>query len=259
MKISVIVPYCNLDMSRIKGLDATIDSIDNQTFKDYESIFVEHCNSKDYQLLLLKYKFTKKIILEHTSGFNKSWCMNVAAREAVGEWLVFVDADMAFGNNYFEKALEWINLHKPKFFVGWNEILKQAGRDEPQERIVSPIIRTAGGVFWVKKDFFWSIGGMNENYENYGGEDNDFWYRANYELGGSIKRLVGPHLLYRMTHIYHHNAEASPDRLRHLNLAVEYPKEINMRLRISNLGKKEKPTNIYVDDLRPRKPLYREC
>jgi predicted glycosyltransferase involved in capsule biosynthesis len=74
-----------------------------------------------------------------------------------------------------------------------------AGRDEITERQVDAhAMKAAAHTWFVQKDFYWKIGGMNEKYFGYGAEDQDFW-----ERGMHVEKCV-PNMYYTLKHTYHH-------------------------------------------------------
>ena len=195
--ISVIIPYTRGDEGREKNLLTLIDNIKKQTYKDYELILVEQLFDKPTELDI---KDCNHICISYSENdkFNKSWAINVGVRNSKYNSLLVIDADMVFGNDYFQKIVDFSKDH-PKFFMGYSKIHCETGRDNPEKRVhVQTYLKAAGGVWYADKDFFWSIGGMNETYFGYGAEDNDFWQRANNVLG-----LVDG-VQYEITHAYHH-------------------------------------------------------
>lgn len=261
--LSVIIPYCNQDQSRLPALEIMLDCIKNQDFmctdhnntpingqRAFEFIFIEQKNSNDYQVVDTKGIPDEHIVVEHHGLFNKSWLMNIAARKATQDVLVFMDADTIFGTEYLYFVNHWRINQKPtpKFFIGWDWIIKLPGRDEPTVRMVRSTALTAGGIFWINKDFFWEAGGMNENYFGYGGEDNDFWVRANFLLGKRNLKNVS-NAPYPLAHIYHHTANPSADRFFLLDRTVQYTQEVINKLKAKSLGQVAQPTLCDFSDL----------
>lgn len=259
LELSVIVPFAKKDESRLPALKQMLDCIKAQDLrvhgtdiKNWEFIFVEQINPDTSNYNVIGYTkgiADNHIFLEYQGAFNKSWCMNVGARVAKSEWLCFIDADMLFGKEYLYFAHIWKSNIPIKFFVGWDTIIKLPGKSEPVARLIRNTVLTAGGVFWCNKDFYWELGGMNENYFGYGGEDNDFWARVNVVIGESKNRNNVSHCPYPMVHVYHDDAIPSPERFYHLDRTVKYPQEITKRLITANLGKTKGPTVIDVSDL----------
>jgi len=260
--LTVIIPFCLKDKTRINALEHVLSCIKNQdlrvhntNIKNWEFIFVEQVvnidseNCKQYTQGIAD----RHLLLEYDGEFNKSWCMNVGAREATGDWVVFVDADMLFGKEYLYFANLWRSRTPIKFFIGWETIIKLPGKSEPVARLIRNTVLTAGGVFWCRKDFYWELGGMNENYFGYGGEDNDFWVRANFIIGENKELNNVQHCPYPMVHIYHDDAIPSPERFYHLDRVIEYPEKMIEKLTQANLGYPSSPTKVFVDDLQLKK------
>jgi predicted glycosyltransferase involved in capsule biosynthesis len=265
-KMTVIVPFSNQNTGRLESLNHLLNVIDKQDLRvldgngnptsqrDWEFILVEQIIGDNYTKLDSKGIPDKHIVIRNDQAFNKSWCMNIGAKHANTDWLVFCDADTLFGKEYLYKVNLWRHKTIPNdpFFIGWNTLMKLPGKDEPVARTLDPTAAlTAGGVFWIKKDFFWKVGGMNENYFGYGGEDNDFWIRVNTDLGSQnlINVRCSP---YAIVHMYHDDAVPSPERFYHLDRVHQYPKEITRRLvnRKESLGNLESPTTFDISDLK---------
>jgi hypothetical protein len=183
--------------------------------------------------------------------------MNVGARAAKFGRLVFLDVDMMFGNNYFSTILQYVQSNEPKFLLCWTYLTFMPGKDEPIPRQVDRNILTAGGAFYMPRDFFWEVGGMNENYFGYGGEDNDLWVRANRHLGVAQHDNISI-LPYALVHGYHDWAEPAPGRFGPLNRTLHYPEIIEERLRAKTLGSEVGPQPIDISDLVLNEPGLEE-
>lgn len=84
-KFSIIVPVYNVG----KYIKKCLDSIEKQTFKDYEVIIVND-GSKDNSMDIVKdYNF--KIINQKNKGLSAA--RNRGVKEANGEYIIFVDSD----------------------------------------------------------------------------------------------------------------------------------------------------------------------
>lgn len=272
MKLSVIIPITGFDPLRENGLNKLISSLQKQTFRDFEVIIVEqvqqwtHLTPPDKGIANNHHIFKKDLFphFQHIclpwqeKGFNKAWCMNVAVKHSKSELLCFMDADMYFDEFYLEKAYEFKQKEKHRFFIGWETLLKEAGRDEQNDRTVSSqVIKTAGGIFWIDKYFWWECGGMCEEFFGYGGEDNDFWQRANVMLGGDWKHCWVHRFPYTIGHTYHHDAVVTSERLHILNITAEQPHEVIKKLKRYPLGNKSGPMDCNVKAIKLKKnPTY---
>ncbi len=187
-------------------------------------------------------------------AFNKSWCMNVGARKSETNHLIFMDADSLFGNDYFLTMKFQIRSVKPprnKIMFCWNYIICLPGKDNPVSRHIRPDTTFAmGGIWYAEKDFYFNeFGGMNENFESYGGEDNEAYERACF----AIKSGAVAYMPYPLAHQYHHWEAPSENCSKLFNITKFNPETIINRLRSVNLGNKEAPTLIEMEDLKHEK------
>ena len=101
-KISVIVPVYNAE----KYLSRCIDSILNQTYKNFELILIND-GSKDNSIeILRKYENIDdriKVIDNSNNGVSKT--RNIGVRLAEGEYIQFIDSDDFIDKNMFEYAI----------------------------------------------------------------------------------------------------------------------------------------------------------
>jgi predicted glycosyltransferase involved in capsule biosynthesis len=262
IQLSVIIPLYGFQKQREEALQSllvalnaqdarVVDAAGNPTEeKRFEVIVVEQ--KSPGKAAPVWHNFEPKPYLKHlvlpaqSKGFNKSWCMNTAAKQTTSDSLLFLDVDMVFDKTYFDKIIR----HKSgkKYFTCWQYIVSMPGKDMPVAKIITKDILTAGGAFCVDKKFFWDAGGMNENYFGYGGEDNDLWVRVNRMFGDRTKHNVD-FLPYALGHHYHDWAEPSPDRFYPLNRTNQHTNVVISKLRSVSLGNPDGPTLIDLSDL----------
>ena len=107
MKISVIVPVYNVE----KYLRRCLDSLVNQTFKDFEVILVNDGSPDNSQSIIdeyqSKYPFIKSLKKEN-GGMSSA--RNMGLDNAVGEYIAFVDSDdyveVFFLEKLYNRAIE---------------------------------------------------------------------------------------------------------------------------------------------------------
>lgn len=100
--LSIIIPTLNEE----KCLPRLLDSIKNQTHKDYE-IIVADADSKDNTR-----KIAKKYGCRIVKGGVPSVGRNNGAKAAKGDILLFMDADSTVGKKFLENALNEIKSRK---------------------------------------------------------------------------------------------------------------------------------------------------
>lgn len=108
MLISVIVPVYNVE----QYLDQCIQSILNQTYKDFELVLIND-GSKDNSLAICqKYAATdSRIILVDQPNAGVSAARNKGIDLAKGEWIAFIDSDDWVDSNYLfniDNSFDWV-------------------------------------------------------------------------------------------------------------------------------------------------------
>jgi len=243
---SIVIPWKSGNELREKALLNTLNSLYNQETREelevtnYEVLIVEqiaeHSSNIDYSKC---YNNLTHIKLEHNSKFNKSWCMNVGARKAIYDNLIFLDAEMLFGNDYLIRIKNFVlgrlyenNFTPKQLALCWNLHITLIGKDNPICRYNRPdMLRMLGGIWYCNKDFFFNrFGGMNESYIGYGGEDNEAYYRAKYILQDI------PELDYPIIHQYHDWEKPSESATNLLNYHLTMIPEIINTLKQTNTG-----------------------
>lgn len=102
IKISIIIPMYNEDCY----ISRCLDSLKQQTYKDFELILIDD-GSKDTTVKIAdwyKEDFDLTILQQNNSGPGKA--RNRWAKEAKGDILIFVDADMYFDKNYLKHLIQ---------------------------------------------------------------------------------------------------------------------------------------------------------
>ena len=117
MKTSIIIPMYN----ESKYISRCLDSLKNQTYKDFELILIDD-GSKDNTIVIAKWydkDFNLTILQQKNSG---PWtARNRWAREAKWDILIFVDADMRFDEKYIEELIKPILDAKEIWTSHWRE------------------------------------------------------------------------------------------------------------------------------------------
>ncbi|MBR3396443.1 MAG: glycosyltransferase family 2 protein [Lachnospiraceae bacterium] len=103
-KVSVLIPVFNGE----KYLAEAIESVLNQTFKEFELIIVDDGSTDDSGIIAESYPSVQYIRKQH-SGVSDS--RNAAVKNAAGEWIVFLDADDVLEPDALEKEMAFISSH----------------------------------------------------------------------------------------------------------------------------------------------------
>lgn len=175
--------------ARLPHLLATVNSIAAQREVTVECIVVEQETVSQVRSHLPPW-----VRLVHTPPpsaempYCRSWAFNVGARHARGAVLVLHDNDMLIPVDYAAYVLariaqgyEVINAKRFIFYLNCGHTAdvfqgKAGLLDEPPDTIVQNL--EGGGSVAITRAGFDLIGGMDESFIGWGGEDNEFWQRA---------------------------------------------------------------------------------
>ena len=174
---------------RLRHLHKTLESIAGQHDVELECIVVEQ--DVDARLpgrlpAWVRYVHTPPPTAD--MPFCRAWAFNAGARRARGDLLVLHDNDLLIPADYAARSLsrvragfQVINLKRFGFYLSeahTHEIFanRAALTDHAPESIMQNAL--GGGSIAIAREAYFSIGGMDEGFVGWGGEDNEFWERA---------------------------------------------------------------------------------
>jgi len=102
-KVSIIIPTYN----RPEQTTAAIQSVLNQTFKDFELIVVDDCSTPAFRFDSLPDDTRLRLItLEQNSGVSAA--RNRGIEQASGEWIAFLDSDDLWEPKKLAVQMKWL-------------------------------------------------------------------------------------------------------------------------------------------------------
>lgn len=122
-----------------------------------------------------------------TPGWRKSWAFNVGARNATGDILIFQDGDILPPARYAAEVAERLlgdgfataSIQRFLFYLTKpaTDAVIQTGRvaPSPPETVLQ---NWTGGTIAVARDAFFDVGGFDEGFVDWGGEDGEFFDRC---------------------------------------------------------------------------------
>jgi glycosyltransferase involved in cell wall biosynthesis len=140
---------------------------------DAEAIIVDYdCPDDTASVVAHDFPAARVVKAEDAPLFNPAHARNLGAAAAIGEWLVFLDADILVTPDFLAKAASGLNGRGTVFRFG-------ATKDG---------VRGINGSCILHRDDFAAIEGYDEVLDCYGGEDNDLYFRL--ELSGAKTALL---------------------------------------------------------------------
>jgi N-terminal domain of galactosyltransferase/Glycosyl transferase family 2 len=213
-KISIILPVGGRD--RIPLFLCVLKAFFGQTVKDIEILAVEHSATPDFRDVCppsVNYLFLPR---SEGQQFNKSLAMNAAVSAAQAPAVLLHDADVVPPARYLESILEilgngWDAVRPIRFTFELDRCASEAfmngdGRMIPAKvaeiRANNPGLSTA-----LTKDVYAALGGHDERFEGWGGEDAEFLDRLK-----TVRLFPGEYC--PAIHLWHHPAskKATGDR-----------------------------------------------
>ena len=196
--VSVVIPLYNLG----HYLWETVESVVRQNYSNWELIIVDDGSSDDsfrvaYEVKEKFKEYAIKLVIQKNSG--KGACRNRGLKEAVGEYLLILDADDELASNYLEEAVYLLNTQPD---ISW--VIPKTLQFGPNNNklwwtweysFVDSFLKCPTPVSSVfRKNIFEALNGFDENMTDR--EDWDFWIRAGEEgFMGKTTSDVG--FLYR--------------------------------------------------------------
>ena len=161
-------------LSRLPNLLGTLRSIAGQTGVATECIVIEQSAEREVESKLPPWVRYIHTPVSRDFDYCRSATFNAAARVARGSILIAHDNDMLvperFAAEIAARMEEGARFVDPKRFIFY--------LDERGERVTQVVQNLKGGSIAVSKEAYFAIGGFDEEFVGWGGEDLEFWERA---------------------------------------------------------------------------------
>lgn len=202
IKISVIMSEYNTD---VKLFEKSIQSILNQTYKNFELIIIDDCGKNDVKKIVKKFNDNRIIVFKNKKNSGLVYSLNRAIEKSTGKYIARMDTDDYAYPNRIELQVNFLEQNKQYDIIGGNAVLydginewgKTTGNGEITKKQMlngCPLIHPS---VMYKKKFIKDIGGY-QNYQRC--EDYATW----------IEAISKEYRLYKMSEIvikYHLSKE----------------------------------------------------
>ena len=194
-KVSVVIPCYNDGAF----LEDTLDSIQAQTFSDYEIIIVNDGSTDEATISLMQVLDKPNLRIFHTANLGVSSARNRGITEAKGDYILPLDSDDRIGPEFLELAVGVLETRPEVAITYCDRVLfgERVGVEplpdyDPKLLLIDNCLYAA---LFRKADWA-AVGGFSEKMV-YGWEDWDFWISIS-ELNKQVVKLKEPLFFYRI-------------------------------------------------------------
>ncbi|HYC62598.1 MAG TPA: galactosyltransferase-related protein [Thermoanaerobaculia bacterium] len=224
-KVSFLIGHRG--MERLPNLLATLRSIAGQIDVPIECIVIEQSAQREIEAALPTWVRYLHTPVARDFDYCRAATFNEAVRMARGDVIIAHDNDMLVPARYAAEVVDRVS--EGAHFVDLKRFIFY--QDELGERITNVVQNLKGGSIAATKEAYLAIGGFDESFVGWGGEDLEFWERARahgrvYEFG-----------YLPIVHIWHRAqpgkiiGNAAPAMQRYEELRAIAPEERIRRLR----------------------------
>ncbi len=169
---SIIIPVYN----RPEEVDELLESLNNQTYSDFEVLLIEDGSSVKCNLVAQKYNHNLNIRYFYKDNSGRSETRNYGMEKAKGEYFVFFDSDCVIPPFYFDKIKKTLTENYTDSYGGPDKADKSFSNLQKAISFSMTSFLTTGGIRgskgakmekFVPRTF--NMGFSKEVYENVGG------------------------------------------------------------------------------------------
>jgi hypothetical protein len=230
--------------ARLPHLLATLRSIAAQRDVRFECVVVEQAAEREIEAALPPWvRYVHTPLPRADLPYCRSWAFNVGARASRGRLLVLHDNDFLVPRLFAAELWRRHQLGAELLDLKRFELYLTAAQSAAifaggaVEAVVPEVIveNLQGGSLAATREAYFAIGGFDESFIGWGGEDNDFWDRAS-------TRRVDPFGELPLVHLWHESqpekrqGEAAPAVRRYRELSATPPRERIARLLAREMG-----------------------
>lgn len=124
VKVSIITPMHN----SAKFISETINSVLNQTHKNFELILIDDCSSDETIKAVNVFLNDKRIkLFKNEKNYGAAYSRNLGIREATGEYIAFLDGDDLWSPTKLESQLKFMNENNVDFSCTYYSLIDENG------------------------------------------------------------------------------------------------------------------------------------
>lgn len=140
--VSIIMPSYNTG----KFIRKTINSVVNQTYKEWELIIVDDCSNDNTDEIVSSIKDDRIKYLKNKVNSGAAITRNRALKEAKGKWIAFLDSDDLWKKEKLEKQINF--MKENNYYFSYTNYIEVDENDNPNgKKVTGPKKITKTGMF----------------------------------------------------------------------------------------------------------------
>lgn len=223
--VCVIIPFRDRSSSksRLRNLLACIGALAGQSLPrlSYRVVVVEADDEPRWEQTI-RPLVDDYMHLPSGGHFNKAWAVNVGVVQLAGdaELICVLDADVFVDGAFVERNVERFRTRGAQAHLPFRDALcldEASSHTAVRDRVLdgkdsndldalrgAVLRRPPGHCVWVRRGLFLRVGGFDERFEGWGGEDLDFVFRL--DVVGSVDRYDDT-----LMHLFHDRPQTQED------------------------------------------------
>jgi teichuronic acid biosynthesis glycosyltransferase TuaG len=135
-KVDIILPSYNSQ----KYIEETINSIINQSFKDWNLIIIDDASTDESPKLIKKYLNDERISFQTIKkNLGAGFCRNLALRRCKSKYVAFIDSDDIWEKNKLKDQINFMDSNDADFsYTDFIPFTKTQGKKKFKKKVILP-------------------------------------------------------------------------------------------------------------------------
>jgi len=170
-------------------LNASVQSIINQTFEDFEFLIINDCSTDDSTKIIESFNEKRIVIYDNEENLGQTKSLNIGLKLSKGKYIARIDADDVALHNWLEKLVSYLREH-PEYAAISPSVIIIDGVDKRKNirRVPTSFHEIIFQIFYNSPMNHVSALMNKDLILEHGGYDETFKITQDYELWSSLVR-----------------------------------------------------------------------